>query len=211
MDFQAAPADEAVPGNQREGSVMKIKQRPIVAVTCWSAILMILSGCTGGPGCFGYSQQQFKEICERRTIELQPHTDSASQTIFKNCLSNIESEGARAIKAKEKYGSIISKANQDKLLRQEYESEKNDWETDEARQANEWQLNPIYSGSRENKNTSEYNLEGTPLLDFEKRATYSSYIAWLEKKKLRKEVEATGWNSIGSDMKVVAEDAKCKE
>ena len=211
MDSQAAPADEAVPGNQRGSSVMKIKQGAIEAVTCWSAILMILSGCTGGPGCFGYSQKQFKEICEERTIKLQVHTDSAYQAILNNCLNNIESESAYAIKAKAKYESIISKANQDKLLRKEYESEKSDWEADEARQAKEWQLNPIYSGSSETQNSREYNLAGTPLRDFVKSATYSSYVAWLENKKLREEVEASGWNSIAADMKVFTEEAKCKE
>jgi len=172
---------------------------------------LILSGCTGGLECLGYSQKRFKEICEDRTVKLQLHTDSAYQAMLKNCLNNIESESAYAIKAKAKYESIIGKANQDKLLRKEYESERSDWEEDEARQAKGWQLNPIHFGSSETPKSSEYSFAGMPLLDFEKRAIYSSYAAWLEGKKFKREVEATGWNSISSDMKVFAENAKCKE
>jgi hypothetical protein len=211
VGVQAAPAIQVVFVDQAGSSEMNIKQRPIDTFTYWSAILTILSGCTGGIGCFGFTQKQFKEICEKRTIELRPDTESAFQVILKNCLNSIPSEGARAIKAKAKYESIINKANQDNILRKEYESEKSNWEKDEAQQAKEWQLSPIYSGSIENKRNSGYNLTGVPTRDSVKSAIYSSYVAWLEKKKLRQEVEASGWNSIASDMKVFANQAKCKE
>ena len=190
---------------------MQIKKRPIEAVTCWSVILLLLSGCSGVFECFGYSQKRLKEICEGRTVELQPNTDSAYQAILKKCLEGIESESAGAIKARVQYISIIDKASRDKFLRKEYESEKSDWEANEAQQAKGWQSDPEYTGHRGNKGDSEYNLEGTPLRDFVKSATYSSYAAWLERARLKKEIEATGWNSIASDMKVFAEEAKCKE
>ncbi len=174
------------------------------------ATIAVLSGCTGGPGCPGYSHQRFKEICERRTMELQLHNDSDYQAVLRNCLRSVEPESARAIESRMQYKSIINKAISDQSLKQEYESEKRKWEDEEALRLKEWQSEKLNSRFEERKGSGEYNLYGVPPLDLQKRAKYSSYVAWLANGKFKKEIEATGWNSIASDMKVFAEEAKCK-